>query len=263
VPVAGQLFSGFREAHAKLYPCFHASSSNSSCLLALLPPHHIHSCTCDHLIHVQPQNLLVFSLSYHNLSLSYHNLRRGLILTPPQPVAVLSLSFNNGGFPTCFLHGHRYAVAIAHTLDGLYFDGRPRSQVFNWVTASLAIYFADRLWRYYTAHRDIALVSAEVAKDSTMVVLELQRPAGFTFEPGQYASLQIKQFETMYHPFSIGSSPKEPNLRFFIEVCHAVCILRTIRVQPSPVLILLWRRALIAFNRTKPAICITEIQVTI
>lgn len=99
-----------------------------------------------------------------------------------------------------------YLLALLHTIDNEVRAGKVRSQSFRWFTASLLIYISDRAWRHCTVHHSSA-ASGWLSADGTTIALKIQRPPTFVFVPGQYASLQIKQFELIFHPFSIGSDP--------------------------------------------------------
>ena len=111
-----------------------------------------------------------------------------------------------------------YALAMAHTFDDKARAGQTRSQVFPWVTAPLLLYFADRAYRHFTTRHNLLLLDAGVASKGAFLTLRFYRPSDFTFQPGQYACLQCPSLGTLYHPFSIGSSPDDQELLFYIEV---------------------------------------------
>ena len=61
--------------------------------------------------------------------------------------------------------------------------------------------------------------SSVVASDGTRLIhLRVQRPALFTFRPGQYAYLKHEKIDIHWHPFSIASDPEASHLEFYIEV---------------------------------------------
>lgn len=65
--------------------------------------------------------------------------------------------------------------------------------------------------------------------------LRLRLPAPFLFRPGQYATLALEDGEGVHErPYSIVSSPLEPELEFFLElVPHGELTPRLYRLQPG------------------------------
>lgn len=66
--------------------------------------------------------------------------------------------------------------------------------------------------------RQLRVFKVEIAEDRSTLVLYVQKPDGFTFAPGQHASLQVPAIDLSWHPFSIGSAPSALQLVFFIQV---------------------------------------------
>ncbi len=116
-----------------------------------------------------------------------------------------------------------YAVTIAHTIDQVQRNKGGRSQTFKWFTASLLIYITDRASMYFNQRHhtkilpESALISSSDGKK--MVLLEVKKPDLLYFQPGQYLYLKIPSIDdTVWHPFSVASSPTSENLLFYIEV---------------------------------------------
>lgn len=53
---------------------------------------------------------------------------------------------------------------------------------------------------------------------SKMMILNLRKPALFSFKAGQYAYLKIASIDNHWHPFSISSDPSSDTLQFYVEV---------------------------------------------
>lgn len=53
---------------------------------------------------------------------------------------------------------------------------------------------------------------------SKMVILKMERPTLFMFEPGQYAFLRCQSIDRTWHPFTIASAPNSNTVEFYIEV---------------------------------------------
>jgi len=51
-----------------------------------------------------------------------------------------------------------------------------------------------------------------------MIILKMQRPTLFVFQPGQYAFLRLDSIDRSWHPFSIASEPDSSIVEFYIEV---------------------------------------------
>lgn len=51
-----------------------------------------------------------------------------------------------------------------------------------------------------------------------MIILKMQRPTLFVFQPGQYAFLRVDSIDKSWHPFSIASEPDSSVVEFYIEV---------------------------------------------
>eukprot|EP00521_Asterionellopsis_glacialis_P011582 CAMPEP_0195307206 /NCGR_PEP_ID=MMETSP0707-20130614/37600_1 /TAXON_ID=33640 /ORGANISM="Asterionellopsis glacialis, Strain CCMP134" /LENGTH=900 /DNA_ID=CAMNT_0040371453 /DNA_START=21 /DNA_END=2723 /DNA_ORIENTATION=- len=117
-----------------------------------------------------------------------------------------------------------YAITTLHTLDGDKGrkDPSSRSQTFKWFSSTLLYYFCDRTamflnHRYITSIMQSRLVRSK-RKGSRMIILKLERPSLFQFQPGQYAHLRLKEIDNHWHPFSIASDPSSEDLEFYIEV---------------------------------------------
>jgi len=115
-----------------------------------------------------------------------------------------------------------FVLAILHTLDREFRNqtatGQARSQVFKWISTSLFIYLADRLWQNLQTHRRVPIKSIARAKDGMVLVLFLKKPGGFHFAAGQYAFIQVPEIDPTFHPFSISAAPSSNELSFIIEV---------------------------------------------
>eukprot|EP00035_Acanthoeca_spectabilis_P009506 m.168287 g.168287 ORF g.168287 m.168287 type:complete len:993 (-) comp14745_c0_seq1:167-3145(-) len=101
-----------------------------------------------------------------------------------------------------------YAVLMIHTFDSEARQGRHRSQTSQWVVGSLAVFLADRCWRYLTQQTRVPVINAVCHADGGSVTLKLIKPWWFRFVPGQYVHLQVPEIDSMWHPFSIASSPE-------------------------------------------------------
>ena len=111
-----------------------------------------------------------------------------------------------------------YLVACIHTLDDkVREEGTLRSQTGLWFGWSIAVYACDRLYRVLSTHWSLPITSIDTISDSSAVILRVARPPGFKFQPGHYVSLNIPMLGRMWHPFSIGSAPSDPELVFLIE----------------------------------------------
>jgi ferredoxin-NADP reductase len=117
-----------------------------------------------------------------------------------------------------------FFLAIMHTMDDEFRaqtpKGRMRSHGWIWFSTSLVIYFADKLWSRANMRQGCVL-KAELSFDLRTVVLFVRKPAGFVFQAGQHASLQVPAIDASWHPFSIGSAPLDDELVFFIQVMKA------------------------------------------
>ena len=52
-----------------------------------------------------------------------------------------------------------------------------------------------------------------------MIILRIEKPILFNYQPGQYAFLKIPSLNDMsWHPFSIASEPESNTVEFYIEV---------------------------------------------
>ena len=115
-----------------------------------------------------------------------------------------------------------YAITVAHTFDNVQRnDERERSQTFKWFTASILYYVCDRAIMKMNHQYRARLINAApvVSSDGCkMIVLRIERPALFTFRPGQFAFLRLRDVDIHWHPFSITSGPDSDCLEFYIEV---------------------------------------------
>lgn len=118
--------------------------------------------------------------------------------------------------------GVMYFGALIHTLDDEFRKeskvGKARSQTFKWVIGSLAVFLADRSWRYLTQESEIPVIKAFCHADGGSVTIHLLKPWWFSFLPGQNVQLQLPAIDWIWHPFSIGSSPESNVLTVIIEV---------------------------------------------
>jgi NAD(P)H-flavin reductase len=97
-------------------------------------------------------------------------------------------------------------LAIAHAPSFLFWAGVP--------LLGFAIERAVRLSRRGVA----AAVLSSRALRSGVTRIEVARPAGFTFSPGDYAFLRIPAVaKREWHPFTISSAPERPDLTFHIR----------------------------------------------
>lgn len=71
--------------------------------------------------------------------------------------------------------------------------------------------------RYIASIMQSRLVRSK-RKGSRMIILKLERPSLFQFQPGQFAYLRLKEIDVHWHPFSIASDPSAEDLEFYIEV---------------------------------------------
>ena len=116
-----------------------------------------------------------------------------------------------------------YAVTIAHTIDNVQRSKGGRSQAFKWVTASIFLYITDRAAMYLNQRHSSKILlnkSSLITKgsDKKMILLQVQKPVNFSFNPGQYVYMKIPDVDQFWHPFSIASSPYAKVLDFKIEV---------------------------------------------
>jgi len=118
-----------------------------------------------------------------------------------------------------------FAIAIAHTFDDKARGGQSRSQNFKWFTASLIWYLSDRAFMVYNTEIlpvvEWLALGREDGQRGKVLILRLKRPAHWRFQPGQFASLNASSLlgnDYSWHPFSIGSSPSDPTLDFYIQV---------------------------------------------
>eukprot|EP00038_Savillea_parva_P021487 m.35020 g.35020 ORF g.35020 m.35020 type:complete len:981 (+) comp5221_c0_seq1:1142-4084(+) len=148
-----------------------------------------------------------------------------LILT----IAILLSSYIRGRlrFETFYtIHivavGVMYMGALVHTLDDEFRKGskvgKARSQTFKWLIGSLAVFLADRVWRYLTQETEVPLVKTFCHADGGSVTLQILKPWWFSYTPGQYVHIQIPSIDSVWHPFSIGSDPESNVLTVIIEV---------------------------------------------
>lgn len=116
-----------------------------------------------------------------------------------------------------------YALTIAHTIDHVQRTKGGRSQTFKWFTMSILLYLTDRASMYLN-HRyksrillnESSVIASQDGKK--MVILEVQKPDLFYFQPGQYFYLKIPSIDNIWHPFSVASSPESNRIVFYIEV---------------------------------------------
>uniref|UniRef100_A0A0G4FBX9 FAD-binding FR-type domain-containing protein n=1 Tax=Chromera velia CCMP2878 TaxID=1169474 RepID=A0A0G4FBX9_9ALVE len=111
-----------------------------------------------------------------------------------------------------------YTLALLHTLDVEFRDkGLNRSQNFRWFSGPLLFYATDRLWAGLSTFTGVKAQSVDVSDDTQAVLLNLEKPWNFLFQPGQYAFLQCPEIDQTWHPYSIGSDPTSGTLLFLIQ----------------------------------------------
>lgn len=99
-----------------------------------------------------------------------------------------------------------FGLAIAHGPSFLLFAGVP-----------LLGFLVEQALRLARRAPACAVVSS-TPKRSGVTRLEIARPKGFTFEPGDYAFLKIPAVaRTEWHPFTISSAPERDNLTFHVR----------------------------------------------
>lgn len=82
----------------------------------------------------------------------------------------------------------------------------------------LFIYFIELLIRLYRYFRLKSKILHLKTLPSGVVLLELQKPDGFSFKCGQYCQINIPILNKyQWHPFTIASSPVDNNLYFYIS----------------------------------------------
>jgi predicted ferric reductase len=118
-----------------------------------------------------------------------------------------------------------FCITIAHTVDAEQRHQRQnRSQAWKWIALPLVYYITDRFYMYMSQRFSLSIAEATALADSVdgsgakVVVLRLNKPAHFPFQPGQYVSLNISSIDPTWHPFSIGSDDSNSTLDFYIEV---------------------------------------------
>ena len=78
---------------------------------------------------------------------------------------------------------------------------------FRWFVASLVIYFTDHVWQRLTVNSGlVASKESFCSKGKSTVTLYLEKPIGFSFVPGQYINVQVKDIDISWHPFSISDT---------------------------------------------------------
>mmetsp|Transcript_22356 Transcript_22356/g.34292 ORF Transcript_22356/g.34292 Transcript_22356/m.34292 type:complete len:610 (-) Transcript_22356:311-2140(-) len=114
---------------------------------------------------------------------------------------------------------------MLHTIDHAARSGaNERSQAIRWLALSFVHYICDRIFMR-TNHRYQARVfSAKLAETACfgakIIVLKIEKPTRFHFQPGQYAYLRVPSIDHQnWHPFSIASASDSSFLEFIIEVC--------------------------------------------
>lgn len=113
-----------------------------------------------------------------------------------------------------------FAVTIAHTLDIQFRKGLDRSQTFKWFSAPLLIYFTDRFYMWCNKSL-MGVAKSEILgnkEGKKSLILTLNKPHTFGYNPGQYVYLKAKVLDSFWHPFSVASEPNEKVLRFYIDV---------------------------------------------
>lgn len=111
-----------------------------------------------------------------------------------------------------------YGVLVLHTLDDKVRDeGLERSQAWKWIVFPLPFYAIDRTIVALSSKK-MKVRSGTLFFHPAALVLEIEKPAGFTFKAGQYVSLMIPQLTRLqWHPFSIASAPNDETIRVAIK----------------------------------------------
>jgi predicted ferric reductase len=99
-----------------------------------------------------------------------------------------------------------FIVAIAHTTRFAFWAGVP-----------LAGFFLEQIIRVVGRGPACAVPTSEPLR-AGVTRLEIERPAGFTFWPGDYCFLNLPAIARHeWHPFTISSAPERPRLVFHVR----------------------------------------------
>jgi NADPH oxidase 5 len=86
-----------------------------------------------------------------------------------------------------------------------------------WAGVPLLGFVVEQVWRLRRRGVKAPLVSSQALR-SGVVRLEIARPSGFKFDPGDYVFLRIPKIaKREWHPFTISSSPEHDTLTFHVR----------------------------------------------
>ena len=116
-----------------------------------------------------------------------------------------------------------YSLTIVHTFDIAQGSGnKARYQTYKWVIVPLLYYFCDVMMMWFNRRfttQVTSFVSVLGHEGSKMIILRIEKPILFNYQPGQYAFLKVPSLNDMsWHPFSIASEPESNTVEFYIEV---------------------------------------------
>ncbi|CAK0738048.1 hypothetical protein CVIRNUC_000986 [Coccomyxa viridis] len=112
---------------------------------------------------------------------------------------------------------------ILHPIPGLsHVHGRrtylPVTYSWMWIAWPFLLYLGERLYGLFRAETwDTQVVGASIL-DPGVLTLELTKPPGFTYKPGQYVFIQCRDISHYeWHPFSLTSAPADNFLQLHIN----------------------------------------------
>ena len=91
---------------------------------------------------------------------------------------------------------------------------------FLWIIFPTSVLMLERVyaWSLLIFNKRHKIVNMKYLADSDIIELEVSKPQGYTFIPGQYVDLKIPQISLLqWHPFSFSGSPNEETLKFHIS----------------------------------------------
>lgn len=91
---------------------------------------------------------------------------------------------------------------------------------FLWIVFPSSILVLERIyaWSLLIFNKRHKIINLKYLSDSDVIELEVSKPKGYTFIPGQYVDIKIPQISLLqWHPFSFSSSPNEDTLKFHIS----------------------------------------------
>lgn len=89
----------------------------------------------------------------------------------------------------------------------------------KWLLFPGTVYLCERIWRYYTSHREVSVLGVTFMSNNVMSLKLAKGGALETYKEGQYAYLccpHISAFE--WHPLTISSAPQDDAVTFHIRV---------------------------------------------